>query len=414
MWQIIARYWPVLLILIGARKLYRYFAWQEEPAADPAAKRPRRCQPSLMAGLLWTLLGVVFLLKNFGIGPDLWPIARRYWPILLILLGLGKLIDYYRQKEGISIRFGEVFGVLFILIIGLAISQIPRSAIRDILSTPISFGDTDIMLGTMHEYTQDFTYPVPAGMPVRIENSNGSVIVTPGNDGEVRLHLRKKIFEDDETRASQIAGQIKVEGGEEGKAEAAFFVVKTNRDELSGRNYQFKTDLEILVPKKVQLEIRNSFGGVNVSGLESKLNVQSSHMPLEVHDCSGEFTIANSYGESRLTNLTGNLKVNTRGTLLVEKVKGDVDIRDEYASVRVSDITGKLTVGNEEGSITVDRVTQPVVINGRGSSVTVSDLEADVADHEQPQACPHIQRQRERETHEPVRHHIVQRRQRQC
>jgi len=377
-WQMLARYWPVLLILIGAKKLYCHFTWQEEPAAEPAPKRRRGCRPSLMAGLLWTLLGALFLLKNLGFGPDLWPIARRYWPVLLILLGLGKLIDYYRRKEGVSIRFGEAFGVLIIIFIGLAITQIPHTAVRDILSVPFSFGDTDIMFGNMHEYTQDFTYPVPAGMPVRIENSNGAVIVTPGNDGEVRIHLRKKIFEDDENRSNQIAGQIKVEGGEEGKAEAVAFVIRTNRDDLSGRNYQFKTDLEILVPRKVQLEIRNSFGGVNVSGLDSKLNVQSSHMLLEMHDCSGDFTVANSYGESRLTNLTGNLKVTVRGTLVVENVKGDVDIRDEYSSVRVSDITGKLTVANEEGSITVDKVTQPVVINGRGSSVTASNLQADV------------------------------------
>ena len=29
-WRLIADYWPVLLILIGLKKLYGYFTWQEE------------------------------------------------------------------------------------------------------------------------------------------------------------------------------------------------------------------------------------------------------------------------------------------------------------------------------------------------------------------------------------------------
>jgi hypothetical protein len=30
-WHLIARYWPVLLIIIGLKKLYGYFTWQEVP-----------------------------------------------------------------------------------------------------------------------------------------------------------------------------------------------------------------------------------------------------------------------------------------------------------------------------------------------------------------------------------------------
>ena len=44
----------------------------------------------MLGALLWLGLGVLFLLRNFGIGPDLWSLAGRYWPILLILLGLGE------------------------------------------------------------------------------------------------------------------------------------------------------------------------------------------------------------------------------------------------------------------------------------------------------------------------------------
>jgi hypothetical protein len=381
-WQLAARYWPVLLILIGARKLYGYAIWQQEQAADATPRRRHR-RPSLLAGLLWTAFGIMFLLRNFGIGPDLWAMARRYWPILLILVGLGKVIDYLRQKEGVSLKIGEVFSLLFVLIIGLAISQIPGSAVKDLLATSINIGGTDVFLGTTHEYSQDFAYPLTSGTPVRIENSNGQVSVSPGSDDEIRVHLRKSVVEDDEARARQIADEIKVEGGQEGQAKALTFVLKTNRDDLSSRNYHFRTDMEVFVPKHVQLELHNSFGGANVSGLDGKINVQSSagsgqQGTLEVHDCSGSFLVSNEYIEARLTNLTGSLSVTARGRVTVQGVKGDVDVHNEYSPVEISDIDGKVTVADDEGSVNVKNVSKPVAIDARGSNVTVSNLQDSV------------------------------------
>ena len=30
-WHLIATYWPVIFIIIGIKKIYGYFAWQESP-----------------------------------------------------------------------------------------------------------------------------------------------------------------------------------------------------------------------------------------------------------------------------------------------------------------------------------------------------------------------------------------------
>ncbi len=375
MWHLTVRYWPLLLVLIGLSKLYGYFSYVEEPPVEGAPpKRRRSRRPSLMAGLLWTGFGILFQLRSLGVGPDLWAMARRYWPILLILLGLGKVIDYYRKKEGVSLRIGEVFGLFFVIIFALAISEIPGSALRDMFSSSIHIGGAEVFLGTSHEYSQDFTQRLAAGMPLRIENSSGQVSVSEGSDNEIRVHLRKIVYEDDEERARQIADQIKVQGGEIGKAPALTYVVKTNRDELSDKNYHFKTDMEVYVPKTVQLEIRNSFGGVTVSGLNCKLDAQSSQRTIDVHDCTGTFKIANMYGDSKLSDLTGNASVDTRGNVDVTTVKGDVDVRDEFSEVHIRDVEGAVTVSNEGSSVSVDNVSKPVAIDARGSRVTATNL----------------------------------------
>ncbi len=38
-WHLIARYWPVLLIIVGLKKIYCYFTWQDTSSApNPGIK----------------------------------------------------------------------------------------------------------------------------------------------------------------------------------------------------------------------------------------------------------------------------------------------------------------------------------------------------------------------------------------
>lgn len=39
-WRLIARYWPVILILIGVRRICGYFSWQEAPTPPVLEKGP--------------------------------------------------------------------------------------------------------------------------------------------------------------------------------------------------------------------------------------------------------------------------------------------------------------------------------------------------------------------------------------
>jgi hypothetical protein len=34
-WRLFARYWPVILIIIGLKKLHAYFTWRDAPAPLP-------------------------------------------------------------------------------------------------------------------------------------------------------------------------------------------------------------------------------------------------------------------------------------------------------------------------------------------------------------------------------------------
>ena len=346
------------------------------------SSRSRR--PSLLGALLWTALGLVFLLRNFGIGPDFWRIAARYWPILLILVGLGKVIDYYRQRQGVALRFGDLFGLFLLIVFGAVASRVTsspglREFIRDM---PIHIGGARLQIGdwpgNSYSFNDESSYPLQRSTPLRIENSYGGILVTPGSDNEVRVRLRKVVFQDDEGRAKQIAAEVKLEGGPLGLggAESRGFLVKTNRDELASKGYRFHTEMEVLVPKKCALEVRNAFGEVRVSNLEGKLDVVTSHKPLEVRGCRGEIRASNRYADSNLMDLTGKVVVDARGRVAVESVRGDVEVTNEFSPVEIRDVDGAVKVTNTEGRIVIDKVTKPVVVDARGSSVTAQNLAA--------------------------------------
>jgi hypothetical protein len=341
----------------------------------------KRRRPSLLSAIIWLCLGGLFLLQNFGIGPDVWRTAARYWPVLLILLGLGKVIDYFRRKDGVSLRFGEVFGIFMLVLFGAILTKFSESGVVDAFRTmPIHIGNSSVRpgqwFGTSHRYMADARYTIGPTTPLKIENSYGNVVLLPGSDGEVRVRLTKVVYQNDENRARQIASEIKIEGGPEGGAEAAAFLIRTNRDSLSQRDYRFNTELEVIVPPKAQVQLRNSFGEVRAANLAGALDLATTHNSLEVRDHTGNLTISNRYADSRLVNVTGNVNVDARGRVYIETVKGDVVVRNEYSPTEVEDIQGTVSVVGTEGKISVNKVAKAVVIEGRGSDVTVSRLAA--------------------------------------
>ncbi|WP_418318314.1 LiaF transmembrane domain-containing protein [Piscinibacter sakaiensis] len=47
---------------------------------------------SLFAPLLLIALGIFFLLSNLGMLPQIGPLIARWWPLILIVIGVGLLL----------------------------------------------------------------------------------------------------------------------------------------------------------------------------------------------------------------------------------------------------------------------------------------------------------------------------------
>jgi hypothetical protein len=56
--------------------------------------RPSRIN-ALTTGLILIVFGVIFLIENFYAPFSAWRLLARYWPVLLIIIGIKKLCLYF-------------------------------------------------------------------------------------------------------------------------------------------------------------------------------------------------------------------------------------------------------------------------------------------------------------------------------
>jgi hypothetical protein len=54
---------------------------------------------ALTAGLILIALGVIFLVENFYAPFSAWRLIARYWPVILIIVGVRRLVEYFTWPE---------------------------------------------------------------------------------------------------------------------------------------------------------------------------------------------------------------------------------------------------------------------------------------------------------------------------
>jgi len=54
---------------------------------------------SLFWGFIILLLGVLFLLRNYGFEINVWHLVGKYWPLILIYIGLKNIYFYAKKNQ---------------------------------------------------------------------------------------------------------------------------------------------------------------------------------------------------------------------------------------------------------------------------------------------------------------------------
>src|SRR5438270_138464 len=274
-------------------------ATQVPPSAPPA--RPPRPPRSLAGPVVLIVIGIFFLLGNLHIlyWHDLGRWFAHYWPVLLIIWGIIKLIEYQQANRTgtrpAGIGAGGVLLVIFLVVAGLiatSASNFDWGQIRD----QMHIEGADIpWWGHTYDYNADLQQNFPPGATLRVTSIRGAINVTTSNDNRLHVTAHKRINAENEQDAAKwdklTQPQINVSGQ----------TVTINANTQGAGDHWVSSDLDIALPRKASVVASTNHGDVSIMGRDGNADVNSENGAVEVHiNKLGGVEIKNSKGDIRI------------------------------------------------------------------------------------------------------------------
>jgi len=326
----------------------------------PIAPVPPRRNRSFAGPFVLIVVGIVFLLgtmRVLSVG-RLAHLFASYWPVLLIIWGVIKLVEHMQaQREGTrssGIGAGGVVLVVMIVVFGLVATQLERvnwSGLRD----QIDIDDPDISHifgGDTFNFNDTLEQDFPVGASLKVIDTRGAVSVHASDDKKITVVVRKRVGADNQGDADKYNGQTKptitVIGG---------LVTVDAKAEAAG-DHPVDVDLDISLPRKAPVTITSRRGDVNVSGREGDVDVSAQHSDTSIDD------------------ITGNVKVSQeKGSAKIEQISGDVHVEGRLNEVSVSDVRGSLQLDGEfQESIKLERIAKSVTFKSSRTDMEFSRI----------------------------------------
>ncbi len=335
-------------------KAQRY-AWK---AGYGGAYGPR--VPSIVGPVILITVGVVALLVVSGSmsGAQFWTWYARWWPLVLIVAGLGLLGEWALdlRRETPVRRSGSFVGIIILLAflgfgaagwhhMGPWFNQWGNEN-GDFFN---SFGMPE------HDLDQQvLNAQIAANSAIDIENPRGDVSVTAGDGLNVEVQAHEVAYANSDQDAKKIfdaeAAQVKVSGNA--------VLIKSDGNN-SGR-----LNLTVTVPKTAKVTVNASKGDVTAAGLGAGINVNSAH------------------GDTHLNSITGSVLVhfsNGRHDFSAHQIDGDLSADGDCNDLTLSEIKGRVTTsGQIFGEVHVENVTGPVSVHTSVTDVQIAELPGDL------------------------------------
>jgi DUF4097 and DUF4098 domain-containing protein YvlB len=306
--------------------------------------RPRGS--SIFSGLFLICVGALLLLHNYR-GYDIGRLIWHWWPLILIIWGAVKL---YERTAATSSGATRVTAGEVLLVVGLlALVGIVVGVDYGKQHLPGDFGE----IGDKFDFDLDVApKSVPADARITIHIPRGDISVRSSDQPQIRISGKKNAKAWSETDARHLADRVSVEVVQNGDGyEIQPSGVNTGDSRIS-------LDLEIALPKKSSVTIRDERGDITVSDLAKPVVISGSNGDVEVHGTAGDVSI-----DSR------------KGDIKVSDTKGDVKISGRGGEVNVSTATGGLTLDGEfYGPIRADKIAKGVRFISQRTDLTLAQL----------------------------------------
>jgi DUF4097 and DUF4098 domain-containing protein YvlB len=346
-------------------------------------------RPSIVGPIVLLTIGVVALLITGGklSAPEFWDWLIRWWPILLVLVGLVSLLEWFIDRDQPYRRKSGSFGIvlLIFILVGIAYSQ-SHWHLSDRGFGYVAPGEWQGLMGEEHNHDFDTSVSIPGNSSVQVQNPRGDVTITGSGDNLLHVHANQVVNTNSDSDANNtfpsLNPKVTVNGGS--------VLVK-----VEGRN-NGHADLTIELPAGASTDITAGRGDVSVEGLKGSSNVTSGsgdvklsdigasvhvHMnkgDFSAHDIAGSVALDGHVSDVTVSEVGGSLSLDGEffGDTHLEQIASNVHFHSSRTQLDLSRLAGDLTMDSDD--LHVGQAVGPLRIITRSKNIECSQISGDV------------------------------------
>lgn len=332
------------------------------PPAPPM--RPIRPRRSIAGPVVLIIIGVVFLLHTIGVLPwyDWGRWFAHYWPLLLILWGIIKLIEYQQaNRSGMrptGIGAGGFLLIILLVIAGLSANQFYKWNWKGLEEWCESSDGQDLpWCGHTYTFSEDQQQAFPPGNTLHVNNQRGAVNITTSEDNQLHVMVHKRVRADHENQAGDwdksTHPQINVNGQ----------VVTVDANASGAGDHPVTSDLDIAVPRKAPITVSTRHGDISLMGRDGNADMTSQDGDVAVTDLNGSLALTLTDSSARISQVNSDVTVQGRAK--------DISLEDVKGTVRLN--------GDFQENVRLSRISKPVNFQSSRTEMTLAKLDGDLS-----------------------------------
>jgi DUF4097 and DUF4098 domain-containing protein YvlB len=359
-------------------------AWKAQRSYWYAMRRPSIIRPFLLISV-----GVIALLIQTGkiSGYAFWGWYVRWWPLLLILLGLLSLFEWSISRNSPYGARSSVGGVVGVIILLALLGAVGHHAVMSPFGWHFSPDDENWgmhFFGKPHDRDAQFDQDFPAGGILVVDNPRGDVNIASSTDNRIHVSAHDTVYAGNDHEADRQLDQL-----------APHLHLTGQRGTLSTRDIRRgSADLTIQIPDSASITVHAGHGDISVNGINGAVTVESGHGDIALNKVGGAVVAKMSQGDFAAHLVAGPLSLSGRtDDASVTGVKGPVTLDgDFFGDVSLSQLEAPLTFHSsrtsfsvehlqgdlslDSGDLHITRAMAPLRLDTKAKNIVLADLSA--------------------------------------
>jgi|LSQX01.2.fsa_nt_gb hypothetical protein len=323
-------------------------------------------------GIILIALGAVMLVSQLK-GVSAFAMILRWWPVILIMLGVEILIYILlSRQEQPKVKF-DVFSILIVVFIMIfSIGAYSISGAISMFNGGSVFFEGFNIYKYQSRFKKEYTIETKGRDKLTVVNSYGNVEVIKGDSENIEVEANITIRNNDEEYAAQISDSIvDITGTDSIKisTKSAQYMNDRNKANNISVNYFIK------VPEKMNVKIDNKFADVSIDGIQLSADVENPHGNTVVKEIGGDVNIESSFGDVSAESVTGKADINMKhGRMSVKGIEGDLNAINSFGDIVISDVKGNVVLNNSNGYIKAGRIEGNFIVESKFCKMDLFDI----------------------------------------